>query len=112
MHELALTQAIVEAVLQRAEEAGGRRVARVVVQIGRLTAVLPAAVHFCFELCAEDTLLAGAALVIEQPPGTARCRSCGAQVAIEDLLSLCSCGSSDLAWLSGHELQIREMEMI
>jgi hydrogenase nickel incorporation protein HypA/HybF len=112
MHELAITQEIVEAVLERAEQAGGRRVARVVIAIGQLTAVLPAAVRFCFELCAEDTLLAGAALIIEQPPGTARCRRCDAQVTLADLLGLCDCGSNDLAWLSGHELQIRELEMI
>jgi hydrogenase nickel incorporation protein HypA/HybF len=111
MHELAITQEIVAAVLQRAEEAGGRRVSRVVIAIGRLTAVLPAAVRFCFDLCTEDTLLAGAALVIEEPPGTARCRRCDACVVVEDLLGRCGCGGDDLDWLSGHELQIREMEM-
>lgn len=112
MHELAITQAIVEAVLQRAEEAGGRQVTRVVIAIGRLTAVLPAAVRFSFDLCTADTLLAGAALVIEEPPGAARCRTCDAQVRLDDLLGRCPCGGSDLTWLSGDELQIREMEMI
>src|SRR4051812_28030244 len=112
MHELAITQAIVESVQERAEQAGGRRVSRVVIAIGRLSAVLPDAVRFCFELCTEHTLLAGAALIIEEPPGSARCRTCGTQLAVSDPLDLCSCGCSDLDWLSGDELQIREMEMI
>lgn len=112
MHELAITQAIVESVQERAEQAGGRRVTRVVIAIGRLSAVLPDAVRFCFELCTEDTLLAGARLIIEEPPAAARCRACGAQLVMSDPLELCGCGRSDLDWLSGDELQIREMEMI
>ena len=112
MHELAITQAIVESVQERAAAAGGRQVTRVVIAIGRLTAVLPDAVRFCFELCTEDTLLAGATLIIEEPAGAARCRACGASLVLSDPLELCGCGRSDLDWLSGDQLQIREMEML
>jgi hydrogenase nickel incorporation protein HypA/HybF len=66
VHELAVTQAIVEAVLERAGEA---RVLRVVVEIGKLSAVLPDAVRFCFDVCTEDTAAAGAVLEIVELPG-------------------------------------------
>jgi hydrogenase nickel incorporation protein HypA/HybF len=66
VHELAVTQAIVEAVLERAGEA---RVLRVVVEIGKLSAVLPDAVRFCFDVCTADTAAAGAVLEIREPPG-------------------------------------------
>ncbi len=109
MHELAITQDIVEAVCARA---GGARVVKVVVEIGKLSLVLPDAVRFCFELCCEDTPLAGAELEIVEPPGRARCCACGAEVELSRPFGRCDCGSTDLAWLSGDELRIREMEVV
>jgi hydrogenase nickel incorporation protein HypA/HybF len=109
MHELAITQDIVEAVCARA---GGARVVKVVVEIGKLSMVLPDAVRFCFELCCEDTPLAGAALEIVEPPGVARCRACGGEVQLDRPFGRCACGSTDLDWISGEELRIREMEVV
>lgn len=108
MHELAITQQIVELV---AERAGGGRVARVVVEIGRLTAVLPEAVRSCFDLCTEGTPVAGAALEVIETPGLARCRTCGESVALERPFGWCRCGGSDLEWLSGDELKITRIEV-
>jgi hydrogenase nickel incorporation protein HypA/HybF len=109
MHELAITQDIVEAVCARA---AGARVVKVVVEIGKLSLVLPDAVRFCFELCCEDTPLAGAELVILEPPGVARCCACDAEVRLQRPFGRCVCGSTDLAWISGDELRIREMEVV
>ena len=108
MHELAVTQEIVAAAARRA--AGGR-VSRVVVEIGRLSAVLPDAVRFCFDLCAEGTALEGAVLEIERPPGRARCRACAAHVELVRPFGRCACGSSDLEWLSGEELNLKKVEV-
>jgi hydrogenase nickel incorporation protein HypA/HybF len=108
MHELGITQEIVEIACSHA--AGGR-IKRIVLEIGKLSAVLPDAVRFCFDLCAEGTAAAGAVLEIEEPPGKARCRLCGGLVNLARPYGLCSCGSSDLEWLSGDELKIKEMEV-
>ncbi len=108
MHELGVTQQIVEIVLERA--AGGR-VTKIVVEIGKLSAVLPDAVRFCFDVCCEGTALAGAVLEIVEPPGRARCRACAGEVTLERPFGRCGCGSSDLDWISGEELRIREMEV-
>ena len=109
MHELAITQSIVEAVL---ECAGSASVRRVVVEIGKLSAVVPDAVRFCFDLCCEGTPLAGAELVIVETPGVGRCADCDAKVALDGPLGRCGCGSTHVEWLSGHELRIREMEVV
>jgi hydrogenase nickel incorporation protein HypA/HybF len=87
-------------------------VTRVVLEIGKLAAVLPDALRFCFDLCAEETPLAGASLVIIETPGRARCRACGGAVELERPLGLCTCGSTDLEWLSGEELKIKEFEVV
>ena len=109
MHELAVTQEIVE---RLREKAGARRILRVVLVIGKLSLILPDAVRFCFELCAEGTPAEGAVLEIEEPAGRARCRACGTEFPLERPFGRCVCGSTDLDWLSGEELKIREMEVV
>ena len=109
MHELGITQQIVEIVADRAE---GRRVGRVRIEVGKLSAVLPDAVRFCWDLCIEDTLLQGSVLEILETPGRARCRGCAAELLLDRPFGRCACGSSDLDWLTGEELHIREVEFL
>ena len=52
MHELGIVQ---EVVAIASESADGRRVRRVVLEIGALTAVVPDALRFAFDLVAEGT---------------------------------------------------------
>jgi hydrogenase nickel incorporation protein HypA/HybF len=108
MHELSIAESIVDAVC---EKAAGRTVHRVTVRIGALTAVVPDAMRFCFDLVCEGTVADGARLEIEQRAGAASCRSCGAEVELVDLVLLCPCGSADLAVTAGRELQIVSMEV-
>ncbi len=108
MHELSITASIVEAC---AERAAGARVARVTVEIGRLTCVLPDALRFCFDVCTEGTSLEGSELEIIEIPGRARCRRCGAEVALDDLATPCGCGSHDLQRIAGDDLKVKEMEL-
>ena len=108
MHELAITQEVVALVSERV---AGARVSRVVLEIGRLSAVLPDAVRFCFDLCAEGTPLAGAALEVIETAGRARCRQCGDDVMLVRAFGQCACGGTDLEWLSGEELKIKEVEL-
>ena len=108
MHEMAITQEIVEILRRRA---GDRRVRRVVLEIGKLSAVMPEAVRFCFDLCVEGTPAEGAELEILEPAGRGRCRLCGGEVVLERPFGRCACGSTDLDWISGEELKVREMEV-
>ena len=73
MHEMALTQSVVEAVCEHAE---GRRVCSVKIEVGALCAVVPEAMTFCFDLVTEGTVAAGARLDIDMRPGSAHCRCC------------------------------------
>jgi len=109
MHELGLAQEIVQIVSERAS---GARVTMVVLEIGKLAAVLPDAVQFCFELCIEGTNLEGASLRIVETPGLARCRACGTEVILDRPFGRCGCGGTDLEWLAGEELKIRNIEVI
>jgi hydrogenase nickel incorporation protein HypA/HybF len=107
MHELGIAQEVVELVAGHAQ----RRVTRVVLEIGKLSAILPDAVRFCFDLCSEGTVVAGAKLDIIEVPGRARCRACDALVILDRPFGRCECGNTDLEWLSGEELRVKEYEV-
>lgn len=103
MHELAITQGVVDAVTDRT---GDARVASVRLRVGKLAGVVPDAMRFCFELVTAGTPLEGAELEFDRPEGRGRCRTCGADVALPDLILLCPCGSADVEVLAGRELAV------
>jgi hydrogenase nickel incorporation protein HypA/HybF len=108
MHELGIAEQIVAIA---AERSGGARVSRVVVQVGKLAAVLPDALLFCFDAATEGTPLEGARLEIEEVDGRGRCRGCAGDVVLSRPWARCACGSDDVEWLSGDELRVRAMEV-
>jgi hydrogenase nickel incorporation protein HypA/HybF len=108
VHELSITQSVVDAVCERA---AGRPVHTVRVRVGKLTAVVADSLRFCFDLVTAGTVAEGATLDIEQPPGAARCRACGTDFTLTDPVLLCPCGSADVQVTSGWELQIISMEV-
>ena len=108
MHELAIAQGIVDIAV---EASGGARVTRVVLEVGALTAVMPEALQFCFELASRDTVAEGARLDIVDRPARARCGSCGGERTLAWAGDGCPCGGMDVEWLSGQELKVREMEV-
>jgi len=108
MHELSITQSVVDAVLNRT---GERPVTAVNLRIGPLSGVLADAVRFCFDVAAAGTPLAGARLQIEAPEGRGRCRSCQDEFNLNDPILLCPCGSADVEVLSGRELMLVSVEV-
>jgi hydrogenase nickel incorporation protein HypA/HybF len=108
MHELGITRSVVAIC---AEHANGARVTRVTLEIGQLSALLPEAVRFCFDVCATGTAVAGAQLDIIEIPGLARCRQCQQEVPLAQPFGRCECGGNDLELIAGHELKVKEMEI-
>jgi hydrogenase nickel incorporation protein HypA/HybF len=108
MHELSITQSIVDAAC---EHAAGRPVRSIRVRAGMLTAVVADSMRFCFDLVTEGTELEGARLDLEQPSGRARCRTCAIEFELPDLILLCPCGSADVQVIAGRELELVSMEV-
>lgn len=108
MHELAITQSLVDAVT---DQLGVAKVAAVHVRVGKLSGVVPDAMRFCFDMVTDGTPLHGARLDIDEPAGRARCRRCGDDFALSDLVLLCPCGSADVEVTSGRELSVTSVEV-
>jgi hydrogenase nickel incorporation protein HypA/HybF len=108
MHELSITQGVIDGVCEAVPDG---RVIRVTLEIGRLSGVVPDSVRFCFDLCAQGTRLEGASLEILDVPGRARCGSCRRELDVEELVAVCPCGNPFLEVLRGQELRIKSVEV-
>lgn len=108
MHELGITRNIVAIC---AERACGSRVRRVTLEIGKLSAIMPDAVRFCFDVCAKGTVVADAQLEIIEIPGIAICQACNSRIPLEQPFGRCHCGGRNLHVIAGNELKVKEMEI-
>jgi hydrogenase nickel incorporation protein HypA/HybF len=109
MHELSITQGIIEICV---DHAGGRRVRSVTVEIGELSSVVPQAVEFCFEACSQGTLLEGATVNIIRVPGSGHCMDCDLETPLAAIFGACKhCGSFHVAIRAGEEMRVSEIEV-
>ncbi|MGZ4268775.1 MAG: hydrogenase maturation nickel metallochaperone HypA [Solirubrobacteraceae bacterium] len=109
MHELSISSAIVQTAVTHAR---GRRVTLVSVRAGHLRQVVPSALEFYFEIVARDTVVEGARLELEIVPALLACGACGREWAAETPSFRCpECGGSDVAVVSGEELEVESIEV-
>ena len=112
MHELAITQNMLDLVLQQAEKAGAKEVERINLVIGEMTGVVEECVQFHFNFISKGTPAEGAALSFRMVPVTVRCRGCGKSFELEDSDSICPyCQSDKMEIIGGKELFIESIEV-
>ena len=114
MHEMGIALQIVEiATASLPVDLGAARIAKVNLKVGKLAAVVPESLQFCFNVAVKDTPLEDAVLAIEEVPVVARCKDCQAQWAINEPVFVCKiCQSGSLEILSGRELDIESIEVV
>lgn len=74
MHEMPVTQAILNLALEAAE---GQRVTDIYLRVGRMSAIVPASVEVFFAHLSKDTQAEGARLHFEVEPVEMTCLDCG-----------------------------------
>lgn len=113
MHEMGLAQNILDIVLRTASSNGARRVVRVKIRAGRLRAIVPDQLRFCFDFVAKDSLAEGAELAVQIVPIRTRCRGCAAEFEVEPVRFVCpGCGGEELDILQGKELLVENIEIL
>jgi len=84
MHELPVTQSILEIALRHAKKGGAKRILAINLTIGDLTGFVDDSIQFYFDYLSKETAADGARLTIERIPARARCHQCGAEYAPPD----------------------------
>jgi hydrogenase nickel incorporation protein HypA/HybF len=77
MHELSVTQSVLEIALRHAERAEAQRIIRLNLVIGELTSIVDDSVQFYWDIVSRGTIAEGAELHFERVPATLRCLNCG-----------------------------------
>jgi hydrogenase nickel incorporation protein HypA/HybF len=108
VHELAITEGLVDAVSDRLP---GQRVICVKLEIGALSGVVADSVRFCFDLVTEGTSLEGAKLEISEPPAVCHCRICDGDFEPDGPIAICPCGSAEVTVLAGQDLKITSVQV-
>jgi hydrogenase nickel incorporation protein HypA/HybF len=113
MHEMGIATEIVRIVTASIPaDMVAPKVARINLKVGKLAAVVPQSLTFCFDIAAEHTPAQGAQLHIEEVAVTARCNECRHRWQISDPVFCCpQCNSGSLEMLSGRELDIESIEL-
>ena len=112
MHELSITQSIVDMGIQYAKKENVSKVLELRVEIGALSGVVPDAVDFCYSSVTQGTMLEGTPLVIDWIEARGKCPACGHEQSIENYFAICdNCGGLALDVVCGEELRIKELEV-
>ena len=110
MHEMSIAQSLVEILQEEMKKAGAQRLRSVRLEVGRMSAIVPDALSFGFEVITAGTHLEGAELIMDSVPLKAVCRACRREFEIEQYAFYCPfCRSGDIEVLSGQELAVVEI---
>jgi hydrogenase nickel incorporation protein HypA/HybF len=112
MHELAITEDILNIVQQHAAKANARRVTALTLSIGQLSSFVDESVHFCWQLLSQGTNCEGAELRIQRIAAEFLCLDCGRKFNLDGDLTPCpGCESIRLKVISGEQMQIDAIEI-
>ena len=112
MHELSITQSIVNIAVETAKEHNVKKIREIHLRIGEYSGIVSQCVQQYFDILSKGTAAEGAVLVTRRITITMRCNQCGAENEIDKLKIQCpNCGSTDLKLLTGHEFYVESLEV-
>lgn len=112
MHELAVTESIVEIVCRHAERAKARRIRRINLAIGDLSSIVDDSVQFYFDFVSQNTLAQGAELIFRRIPVELVCEACAHRWSPPDADWACpQCGERKGRVAAGREFYVESIEV-
>ncbi len=112
MHEYSVTEELLQLVLERAREAGAKRVVGAHLVVGELTGLVDESLRFYFEILSEGTEAEKATLSILRVPAKARCGHCENEFQPGPADWACpSCGGGLKEIVGGRELYLESIDI-
>ncbi len=112
MHELALTEGILEIVRAEAEKNGFSRVLEITLKVGEYSGVIPECLLEFFPIASTGTKAEGAALNIQPVPASFRCLACHYTGPIPTRTACCpDCGSTAIRMVAGREFYVENLKV-
>ena len=112
MHELPITENILNIAVKYGEEAGAALVTDLNLVIGQLSSIVDDSIQFYWEIISKGTICEGAKLHFERIPAQLNCLDCGQTYGLTAELSACpKCESTNIKISSGEEFQLKSIEI-
>ena len=112
MHELSVTESVLEIACKHAKNAQASIVTDIYLVIGRLSSIVDDSVMFYWEMISKDTICEKAQLHFKRIPAELVCLECNKKYKLNDYLTPCpNCGSANVRVLSGDEFNIESIEI-
>ena len=112
MHELAVTENILNIAVRNAEKAQATHVTDIHLVIGALSSIVDDSVQFYWDMLSENTICAGSKLHFQRHPARIECQDCHTEYELQDELQTCpSCGSCRIHFIQGDEFFLESIEI-
>ena len=111
MHELAITENILEITLRHANNAQAKRVTDLYLVIGELSTVVDDSVQFYWDIISENTIASGSRLHFKRVPTELECLNCGNRYEPGKEDFACpNCRSEQIKVVAGEEFYLDSLE--
>lgn len=112
MHELPITESILEITLRHAQQANAQRVEAINIVIGQLSSVVDDSVQFYWDMISEGTIAQGAKLNFQRKPVELQCLDCGREYTpLGESFACPNCQSESIKIIAGEEFYLDSIEV-
>jgi len=112
MHELTVTQNILETSLRHAQNANAKKITNIKIVIGQFASIIDDSIIFYWDLISKETIAKGSCLEFKRIPANFRCRDCEEFFSWNDDIFACPhCNSDKIIIQTGTEFYIESIEI-
>jgi len=112
MHELSITENILEIALKHAIKANASKISNIYLVIGQLSSILDDSVQFYWDMISEGTIAQGAMLHFKRIPIIMSCKHCKEQYTPSSNSYECpACKSKQVIILQGEEFYLEAIDV-
>ncbi len=113
MHELPITQSILDIAIRHGESSNAKRITHLYIVIGQLSSVIDDSVQFYWDILSKDTIAEGSQLNFDRIPAKLECNDCRNTYSLEDgtLMPCPQCDSIHVTVIEGKEFRLDSIEI-
>ncbi len=112
MHEMSIAQSILDIVREEMERHQVKKLEAINIAVGKLSAIVPSSLTFCFKILTDDTDMAGTILNIRVIPLSYSCYDCGRNFESDEMIFTCPhCEADGPMLTSGRDMTIENIEV-
>jgi hydrogenase nickel incorporation protein HypA/HybF len=112
MHELSVTQSLLDIALRHAEKAEAKRVTDLNIVIGELASMVDDSIQFYWDIIAKDTIAEQATLHFRRVPAELQCMTCHQKYHPSDRELACpNCNGVNAKIIAGEEFRLESIDV-